>query len=213
MTLHIKRLNIKRFNRWAHVYDRSILQHLVFRTSHDRFLENILPLYRHKHDIKILDVGCGTGEFAFGLSDHMKNADIHGVDISFDMAKIAKSKLKDHKVRFKVGDVEDLPYPDNTFNIITCSNSFHHYPNKKRALKEMHRVLKQDGHLMIVDGCRDVPWGLLIFKVVEIFEKHAYHIYGPELRDLLNEAGFHQIGQKRFNPIAPLLFTMGSALK
>lgn len=213
MTLHIKHLNKLRFDKWAHNYDKDILQHLVFRASHNMFLKNILPYYKHKHDMKILDVGCGTGEFIFGLAKHLDGAQIHGVDLAYDMIKIAKSKSRDpRKLKFKVGDVEHLPYNDNSFNVITCSHSFHHYPDKKKAVQEMHRVLKQDGHLMIVDGCRDVLLGNVIFKVVEFVEKHVDHLLAHQIREIFHEAGFDKVEQKRFN-FVPLLFTMGNARK
>lgn len=214
MSLHIKHINIKRFNEWAHQYDKSVLQHLVFRASHNMFLNHIIPYFNDKNDIKLLDVGCGTGKFIFGLSDCLKgkHAEIHGVDLSFDMIRMAKAKLNHSRIKFKVGDVEELPYGDNTFDVITCSNSFHHYPDKKKAIKEMHRVLKHEGRLMIIDGCRDVPLGNAIFKVVEIIEKHAYHMLAHEFRDIFSQTGFHQINQERFNLI-PLLLTTATAKK
>ena len=176
------------------------------------FLKNILPFYKHKHNIKILDVGCGTGEFIFGLSEHLKDAEIHGMDLSIDMAKKAKAKLKEHKIKVKVGDVEELPYHVNTFDVVTCSHSFHHYPDKKKAVGEMHRVLKNGGHLLIIDGSRDVLFGNAIFRVVELVEKHVYHMLAHEVRDIFSQSGFDEITQKRFNAV-PLLLTKGTAKK
>lgn len=212
MSLHIKNRAKAYFNEWSHRYDRSILQHLVFRSSHKMFLDRIVPCYKHKHAIRVLDVGCGTGEFISGLARHLEGAEIHGMDLSCDMIRIAKAKFNLRHIKFKVGDVEHLPYADDVFDIITCSHSFHHYPDKKKALTEIYRVLKREGRLMIIDGCRDVPHGNIIFKIVQKIERDVYHMLARELRHLLDEIGFHKINQRRFNFI-PLLFTNCTARK
>ena len=124
----------------------------------------------------------------------------------------ANSKKNGHNIEFRIGDVEQLPYEDDTFDVITCSHSFHHYPNKDKAMSEMYRVLKPDGRLMIIDGCRDVLIGRIVFDIVGKLEKHVYHLLGHEFRDIYRRNGFNNIAQKRFN-FVPLLLTMGTAIK
>ncbi len=199
-----------RFNNWSRVYDKSILQWIVFNTSHNTFFREISFM---KKDLKVLDVGCGTGKFALKLHSWNRDLKVHGVDLSEDMIKKAKAKLSDEPIEFKIGDVEELPYESHTFDIITCTNSFHQYPNQKKAISEMHRVLNKDGKLMIIDGCRDTLLGRFVFGIVEIVEKQVRHIFQRELKDMLQSEGFENISQKRFNPIAPLLFTSGHAKK
>lgn len=211
MTREIKQKNKRRFNEWSKVYDKSILQRIVFNISHDMFFKEMLHFL--EEDSLILDVGCGTGKFTFSLYEFDSNLKIHGVDLSEDMIGKAKSKLRNEPIEFKVGDVENLPYESGSFDAITCSHSFHHYPDQRKALSEMHRVLKKNGKLMIIDGCRDTLLGNIIFRIVEIAERHAYHVLEKELKEMLLAAGFDRIIQKRFNPIAPLLFTLGRAKK
>ncbi len=207
MSLEIKDKHRLRFDRWSKGYDRSILQRIVFNRSHEMFLREMMPFL--KDDSRILDIGCGTGKFAFRLSHLNKFLKVHGLDISKDMIKKARAKLKDEPIEFKIGDVEELPYEQHSFDIITCSNSFHHYPDQKKAVREMHRVLRDDGKLMIVDGCRDRFLGKIIFGITQIVEGNVYHIFERELKDMLISAGFQKVVQKKFNPIAPLLFTLG----
>ncbi|NQT06940.1 MAG: methyltransferase domain-containing protein [Candidatus Omnitrophica bacterium] len=211
MSVEIKKRHEERFDRWSKVYDRSVLQMLIFNTSHNMFFKEMAPYI--KDGMKVLDIGCGTGKFAYRLCNINKDARIHGIDISGDMIKKAEAKRRDENIEFKVGDVENLPYDSHTFDVITCSNSFHHYPNQKRAVAEMHRVLKEDGKLMIVDGCRDRLLGKVIFGIVEIVEGDVYHIFENELRNMLMSVGFDKVKQRKFNPMAPLLFTMGHATK
>ena len=53
------------------------------------------------------------------------------------------------------GDSERLPFATGSFDFVTCTNSFHHYPRQNRAVVEMHRVLRPGGRLLIIDGYRD----------------------------------------------------------
>ena len=210
----VKAKSSKRFNKWSRGYDRNILQFLVFRQSHDMFLKNII----HDNSVsRLLDVGCGTGEFALKLKKHKKDVSIFGIDISTDMINIAKAKAKfngNSDIDFRVGDVDHMPYSDNYFDCITCAHSFHHYPHKKRAMREMFRVLKNNGKIMIIDGCKDKLLGKFIFDfVIKKHEVEVHHLHSNQFRRLLAGAGFNNIIQTTFNPMIPLLFTKAVASK
>ncbi|MBL7069735.1 MAG: methyltransferase domain-containing protein [Candidatus Omnitrophica bacterium] len=207
-----KRITKWRFDKWAHRYDDSILQHFIFRTSHNMLYREIASNNHNGSKIKILDVGCGTGELAHNLARDFSKAEIYGVDISETMIKKAIAKKGKDNIKFEAGDVEDLPYKDSLFDIIACSHSFHHYLNKDKAMTEMYRVLKPDGRLMIIDGCRDVLFGRIVFDIVERIEKHVYHLLSREFRELFRKSGFNNLVQKRFN-FVPLLLTIGTAIK
>jgi ubiquinone/menaquinone biosynthesis C-methylase UbiE len=211
MSTEIKTRHRVRFNRWARDYDQSILQRIIFNTSHDMFFTAMLPWLPDGSNV--LDVGCGTGKLSHALYSHNKNLNIHGMDFSEVMINKAKAKLKDEPIEFRIGDVENLPYEPNSFDAITCSHSFHHYPNQRGAVLEMHRVLKDGGKVMVIDGSRDTFWGSVIFRTVEFVEKNVYHMYGNEMKELLASCGFIKIHQRLFNPIAPLLFTVAEAKK
>ena len=136
------------------------------------------------------------------------------MDISSDMIKVARSKLRSDNIEFKVGDVEELPYENETFDIITCAHSFHHYPDQRKAVSEMHRILKDDGMLMVIDGSRDKVLGKVIFgAIIKKLEKDVYHILAREIRDLFRTVGFCGVAQKTFNPVIPLLLTLGRKTK
>lgn len=206
----IKEKSSKRFDEWSKKYDRSLLQFLVFRRSHNMFMSNIMHDARK---IRILDVGCGTGEFAMKLKSFKKDASICGLDISPDMITTAKAKFNG-EIDFRVGDVESMPYEDNYFDYLTCSHSFHHYPHKKKAVREMFRILKPKGKIMIIDGCKDSLLGRIIFDViVAAHEKDVHHLHSSQFARILEDGGFSKITQEIFNPGIPLLFTMGVAKK
>ena len=97
---------------------------------------------------RILDLGCGTG-----ISTKVwENAaeEIIGVEPSKEMIKIAKRKSNNSQVKYLVGYSNDIPLPSNSIDIVSCSQSFH-WMEPKSSLKEINRVLKDNGILMIYD--------------------------------------------------------------
>lgn len=208
----VKTKSMERFNEWSKKYDKSILQYLVFRNSHDMFISHIVPDNRL---FRVLDIGCGTGEFVLKLKGHRKDISVFGIDISGEMINIAKGKTRFNRdIDFKIGDVEKMPYDDNYFDCITCAHSFHHYPNKRKAIREMFRVLNNNGKVMIIDGYKDGVLGKFIFDfIVKKHEVNVHHFHSNQFKRIMSKIGFRDIAQTVFNPFIPLLFTKGVADK
>ena len=199
------------FDLWSKSYNKSILQRLLFVPSHNCLLENISIGNRQ---LRLLDIGCGTGILVKRVSECYPDAKVYGIDLSHDM--IRYGLLQAENCQFAQANCESLPFADNSFDIVTSSNSFHHYPNQARAVNEMHRVLKPDGKLMIIDGyCdRSCPWGWFIYDVcVVALEGAVHHASAQEFRKLFTGAGFDDIRQQAKLGLAPFLLTMGTKAK
>lgn len=98
----------------------------------------------------VLDLGCGTGEVMQTIILAAPDTKIYGIDISENMVRKAKEKLKNN-ASINVGDSEHLPYEDEMFDVVYCNDSFHHYPNPKTVMAEVSRVLKPRGTFIIGD--------------------------------------------------------------
>jgi SAM-dependent methyltransferase len=92
----------------------------------------------------LLDIGCGTGYFCKMAADH--GAWITGIDASPQLIDEAKQRVP--KGQFVVGEMEELPFDDNYFDIVCGFNSFQYAGNTLNALTEAKRVLKHDGKLV-----------------------------------------------------------------
>ena len=112
------------------------------------------------------------------------------------------------------GDSQRIPFPDNSFDAVTCSHSFHHYPRQDLVAAEMHRVLRPGGRLYIVDGDRDRLWGRLVYDVVVVMMEGAVkHLSRAAFRSLYMHAGFVDVHQVRQRSILPFMMTVGEARK
>ncbi len=97
---------------------------------------------------KILDVPVGTGVFTCKKYSKMKKADITCIDYSKDMLTIAKERINFENTKLVEGDVGNLQFPDENFDIVLSMNGFHVFPDKDKAFAEVTRVLKKDGILL-----------------------------------------------------------------
>ena len=100
-----------------------------------------------------LDVACGPGMFVLALARRVRFA--RGTDLTVEMLRQARVFQAEQGVTnacFDAGDAEQLPYPDATFDLVTCQCSFHHMPKPGLALAEMIRVAKPEGRLCIIDA-------------------------------------------------------------
>ena len=112
----------------------------------------IMDYFPNNQDIKVLDLGCGTGFLLKSLIKKYKN--VYGVDVSPDMLK--KIKIKDKRLKkLAVGDAENIKFPDNFFDVIVYRGVLHHLENPELALNEAHRVLKKGGIIVALENCSD----------------------------------------------------------
>ena len=197
------------FTRWSESYDRSVLQWLLFGPSHRAILRKLRAGWGVR-PLRILDVGCGTGVFASRIRSALPGARVWGVDLVAGMLNKGRARWKDQADRLAPvqGDSERLPFAEGSFDVVTCANSFHHYPRQDRAVAEMRRVLKPGGRLMLIDGYRDAPWGWFIYDVcVATVEGAVHHASSRRFRDLFAQAGFAEVAQKVYRGPAPFLLT------
>ncbi|MEK6934599.1 MAG: class I SAM-dependent methyltransferase [Nanoarchaeota archaeon] len=127
---------------------------------------------------KILDNGCGSGLLLRDLKD--KDLELYGVDISKEMVEAARKEI----INVKVADSEELPFKDGFFDIIFCRASIHHFHSYGKSLREMKRVLKKKGKLVVTEPFDNfVMW--IPRKINQIMNKERF-----EKHEILNKKEF-----------------------
>lgn len=108
--------------------------------------EHTLKFLKIKPTQTLLDVGCGTG--CFSDLAFNQGIDVTGIDTSEEF--IEQAKKRNSRIQFSTGEMEELPFLDNTFNFVCGFNSFQYAADIKNALLEAKRVLKNGGKLVVM---------------------------------------------------------------
>lgn len=102
----------------------------------------------------ILDIATGTGDLAIAMAK-ATDAKITGFDLSAGMLEVGKVKVKDENLQDQIemiqGDAENMPFEDNSFDVITVSFGVRNFENLEKGLNEIYRVLKPGGKLIILE--------------------------------------------------------------
>ena len=184
---------------WARRYD--LLMELVTLGREQAFRQRIADLARLQPGESVLDVGCGTGTLAMVARQRVgETGRVSGIDPSPQM--IARARRKAERARlaidFQVGVIEQLAFPDQSFDVVLSTFMMHHLPDdlKRQGLAEIARVLKPGGRLLVLDMKGPAgPWKSRI----------------ADQPALMKEAGFSQVetGETRFSGFPRLGFALG----
>ena len=102
----------------------------------------------------VLDVGCGGGKAVAEICEKIGNGKVYGVDYSELCVKKSKKLNKNNilcgKAAIMLASVSDLPFSDNSFDVVTAIETYYFWPDKIKNLKEIYRVLKKDGKILLV---------------------------------------------------------------
>jgi len=105
-------------------------------------------------EMKVLEIGCGTGTTALIHSPHV--AHITASDFSSEMIRIAKKKAQAKNltnVNFKQESLQEMNYPENEFDMVLAHSILHLVENKKEALEKIYKSLKPGGYFVTTTGC------------------------------------------------------------
>lgn len=140
--------------RWPLAYD--VLLKLIWRGSEHSYREKTVNLARIESGDTVLDVGCGTGTLAIAAKRRAGPAGkVFGLDASREMQLRARKKATaaGTEIDIRSGSAEALPFPDDTFDVVLSTTVLHCVEDRARLLciREMERVLKPSGRLLLVD--------------------------------------------------------------
>lgn len=159
------------------LYIGQYISHLIYKTmGTPNFIRRIewrsmLEWIDPKEDERFLDVACGGGELSLKIAE--RGCEVHGIDLSEYAIKSAKRLAEREKIacEFEAGGAEDLPYPDRYFDKVVCSSSLEHFKDDTKALKEIHRVLKPNGSVVLTTDSFTYP---ISNELKEVHRKIVY---------------------------------------
>jgi demethylmenaquinone methyltransferase/2-methoxy-6-polyprenyl-1,4-benzoquinol methylase/phosphoethanolamine N-methyltransferase len=156
-----------------------------------------LDLAEVKRGDKVLDVGCGTGSLTIAaVARAGPSGEIHGIDAAPQMIEVARHKAgrAGLDVDFQVGLIEDIPFPDDAFDLVLSSLMLHHLPPdlKGEGFVEIYRVLEPGGRFLAVDF--EPPTSPWFRRLATWFFGHGMMQSNLQaLSGMLEEAGFTEV--------------------
>lgn len=172
----------------------------LFRGQMRKLRLNTISLANIQPGESVLDVGCGTGTLAIEVQERLSGTGhVFGIDPGPQQIERARSKATRRKlpIDFQIGTIEQLAFPEQTFDVVLSTVMMHHLPNgtKRQGLTEIARILKPGGRLVIAD-----------FKHPKQRHGQAAHFHAggssvDDLVALVAEAGFVQVETEEMQPI------------
>lgn len=160
------------FSSIARHYD--FLNHLLSLNVDKVWRRTLVNYARPQLESRILDVCTGTGDIAIEFA-RRGAGEIIGIDLSEEMLRIGEGKIErmklDGKVKLQRGDCLNLPFEDNTFDMVTIGFGLRNIPDYERGITEMVRVLKKQGRLLILEF--SLPENKLLSRIYRFYLKKS----------------------------------------
>lgn len=147
---------------------------------------------------RVLDVGCGTGELLRRVRANVPDAVLAGLDPVPEMLDVAREKLSGRD-DLRVGYADRLPWNAGTFDVVVSCNMFHYISEPLTALREMARVLRPTGALVLTDWCDDYIACRICNLYLRLTNRAFYRTYRQaECLELLKVAGYEVQSFERY---------------
>ncbi len=141
------------FDDIAPTYDR--LNHILSLSIDKIWRRRVVRHLRRLGATRILDIATGTGDLAIAMAKKIDSSTICGVDLSPEMLEVARQKVTkqglDERITLMEGNAESLELPSESVDAVTIAFGIRNFENKELCLKELHRVIRSGGHLVILE--------------------------------------------------------------
>lgn len=150
----------------------------------------------------VLEIGCGTGNGSKLIKKYFQAKRIYATDLDKRMIDIAKKENNDKSISFEVQNATKLKYKNNSFDAVFDLGVIHHIPNWKTCLKELKRVLKPKGQLIIEDLSIET-FSTALGKLMKNVLDHPYNSMHKEdeFVEHLKKIGFKIAVHKRYTAL------------
>ena len=182
--------DVGRFDEWASTYEQHWMQRMVFEPIQKTLLG--LAAEQVSRPGSILDVGCGTGKLLRATLARFPDARLEGVDAAPQMVQTAIHLLPPgSSIHVQQATAEALPFPENRFDLVFSTMTFHHWADQAKGVSEVARVLAPGGRWLL---CDFVGKGI-VRRVTQLLRLHRFFDRG-RLDSLLAQNGLVVVAER-----------------
>ena len=165
----------------AHKYNNLWVQKYSLGPTRREVLKIVLPLLKKNNKLRILDIGCGTGQLIKEISNEYEHVNYLGIDVAENMIKENKN------IKFKTCPIEKFNTKDK-FDIIICTHAFPYFPNKEEVLKKIYKLSNKNANIVIVNSSTNSLKDLIINFFLKATTSKAKYLSIEEMKKLFNIA-------------------------
>jgi len=194
-------------------YQKGVKKNMLQKLWHKNKLKNVINSIKLKHanPFNILDVGSASGWFLYELKKEFRNSDCVGIDVYKKAVDYGKERYKN--IKLLTADAHDIPFKNGAFEIIVCCEVLEHVENPELVIKEMKRVLKRTGSIIV-----EIDTGNWLFKLIWYFwtnlrkgvwrDSHVHSFSVEKLKRLFLKNGLKIKKMKIFNLSMAVVFVL-----
>jgi 2-polyprenyl-3-methyl-5-hydroxy-6-metoxy-1,4-benzoquinol methylase len=180
-------MNYEVWEKLAHKYNNLWVQKYSLGPTRREVKKIVLPLLEKNNELKILDIGCGTGQLIKEISDHYNKVNYLGIDVAENMIEVAKKNNKGKNVKFKTSSIESFE-SNEKYDIIICTHAFPYFPNKQEMIKKMAGLCNKKGQVIIVNSSTNSLKDLIINFFLKATTSKAKYLSIDEMKKLFKSA-------------------------
>lgn len=180
------------FDAWSYVYDFPPVQRVAYRPVHDV----IVAALRRFAPQRIVDIGCGTGNLVGRVCRELPASRVTGCDFSGGMLRTAA--VSPSRIGWVQADAGALPFSDQAFDAVLCTEAFHWFPDQRAALAEFRRILEPRGRALIALVNPVSPILAELSRLgSRLLRAPLYWPTAARMREMVEAAGFSVASQRR----------------
>ncbi len=199
-------------------YQNGVKSNLLQGVWHSGKLKAVFDLIDNStdHPKKILDIGCASGWFLSMISNRYPNAKCIGLDIYKKAIEYGQERYEN--LEFLYADAHKLPFKNESFDLVICTEVLEHVENPEKVLTEIKRVLTPKGIAMV-----EMDTGNILFRLVWHWwtnirhgvwkDSHIHKFNTKILESIISEAGFFVLSRKVFNYTMGIVFCLKKTIK